>query len=136
MVYESDIIRGYHKQDDHFNLPKMNCFVHFYSPVASGSTWGLDGSNLFAKLCDDELNEELYDADLCGLSFHLVIFSFFFCPFLLSFSFLTKKNNSLEIITQESTLNYQDLMKKCLLWRIKSLKLCSIFALLKIDLMI
>ena len=87
VVYESPLSRLHHKQDNVFGLPKMNVYLQFCVPHAHNSPWGSVAAALFVRLCEDALNQFVYDADLGGLKFSLVCFCFLFFVFVFVFVF-------------------------------------------------
>lgn len=67
----NDMMELWFKQDDRFNVPKMECRLAVVSPVAYDSPAHSVMSYLFVELLEDALNEYSYLAQIAGLKFAL-----------------------------------------------------------------
>ncbi|XP_017301100.1 insulin-degrading enzyme [Diaphorina citri] len=71
ILYNSPLIRAWHKQDDEYRVPKLNASFEFISPYAYLDPECTNMTHLFISLFKDALNEYSYDAKLAGLAWDL-----------------------------------------------------------------
>ena len=71
MVYESELVQLYHKQETSFGSPKGIIYLAFHAPAAYSSPEDAVLTQLFVRLLLDSLNELAYDAELAGLSYNI-----------------------------------------------------------------
>lgn len=66
IIYDSPIIRVWHKQDTDFLKPKIISYFEFSNPIASSDPLNSNLTHMLVALFKDHINECLYDADLAG----------------------------------------------------------------------
>lgn len=71
MLRDSEISRLWHKQDDRFWLPKTNVHVELHSPLMDVTPRNAVLTRLLCDTFSDSITEDVYDAELAELSFHL-----------------------------------------------------------------
>ena len=64
-------LRLWHKLDTTFCMPRVSAMFRLSSPLLSASPRAAALLHLLLKLCDDELTEDAYLADVAGLHYHL-----------------------------------------------------------------
>ncbi len=69
LVMEQPGIRVWHQQDARFPQPRTNVYLALRSPLASTGPEQQVLTELYARMVQDELNEESYPAFLAGLNF-------------------------------------------------------------------
>lgn len=72
IIYDTENIRVWHKQDDEFKKPKAILDFNFSSPIVYSDPQNCNLTNLFVQLLLDGMNEYLYDAELGGLNVNIV----------------------------------------------------------------
>ncbi|WVO15036.1 hypothetical protein L204_102679 [Cryptococcus depauperatus] len=71
ILRDTPLSRLWYKRDDRFWLPKTNLDIMLHSPILNSTPRNAVLSRLFCDLFSDAITEDVYDADLAELSFHL-----------------------------------------------------------------
>lgn len=71
LLSDSEVSRLWFKQDDRFWVPKTNVYVEAHSPLLEASPRTAVLARLLCDLYNDAIVEDVYDAELAELGFHL-----------------------------------------------------------------
>lgn len=71
LLRDNEISRLWHKQDDRFWLPKTNVHIELRSPLMEATPRTAVLTRLLCDAFTDSITEDIYDAELAELSFHL-----------------------------------------------------------------
>lgn len=71
LLRDTEISRLWHKQDDRFWLPKTNVHIELHSPLMDVTPRNAVLTRLLCDAFTDSITEDVYDAELAELSFHL-----------------------------------------------------------------
>ncbi|GMK56588.1 hypothetical protein CspeluHIS016_0304280 [Cutaneotrichosporon spelunceum] len=71
LLRDNEISRLWHKQDDRFWLPKTNVHLELRSPLMEATPRTAVLTRLLCDAFTDSITEDVYDAELAELSFHL-----------------------------------------------------------------
>lgn len=67
IIYDTDFVRVWHKQDAEFKKPKTIMDLNFSNPIVYSDPQNCNMTMLFVQLFLDSINEYLYNAELAGL---------------------------------------------------------------------
>ncbi|KAJ3241012.1 Insulinase (Peptidase M16) [Chytriomyces hyalinus] len=71
IVYDTDVVRMWHKKDDTFWVPKAKVMLILKSPLAYATPTTCVMTRLFTDCLDDTLNQFSYYASVAGLDYHM-----------------------------------------------------------------
>lgn len=71
LLRDNEISRLWYKQDDRFWLPKTNVHIELHSPLMEATPRTAVLTRLLCDSFTDSITEDIYDAELAELSFHL-----------------------------------------------------------------
>ncbi|WVO12724.1 hypothetical protein L204_100332 [Cryptococcus depauperatus] len=73
LLEDSPISRLWYKRDDRFWLPKTNLIIKLHSPILKATPRNSVLSVLLCELFMDSITEDIYDASMAMLNFHLTV---------------------------------------------------------------
>lgn len=72
IIYETEYIRVWHKLDDEFKKPKAILDFNLSSPIVYSDPQNCNLTNLFVQLFLESINEDLYNAQIAGVTVNIV----------------------------------------------------------------